>query len=225
MTPGVAHGSAQVRRYNHAVQGRERRRLPRPSPQTPECLPSATPRVVDTDTQSLDFRYMSIDNRYMIDTKRAGATGTLISLAVLGVGTVLMQIVAPLVAVEIGQEYPEVSHLVVPYSIAADLTVLAAQVGLVGLWIIVVAVARGRLFDSATRRWIVALRWCVVVATLIPAVVAAHLLFFVNVGGFGVILGLFAALAVGAGAYMLLTTATRAYDQAAADHSELAGVI
>ena len=147
------------------------------------------------------------------------------ALIALGLGTLLLQGLVVLQARETGALFPEVEHLVLPYSIAGVASVFAAQVGLFALWMIVEAVARGNLFGPATLRWINVLRGATVPAAIIPTLTALHAGFIVGVGGPGVLLALLAALTSGAAAFILMTLARRIYLAQAAEHAELAAVI
>lgn len=147
------------------------------------------------------------------------------ALVILALGTVLLQVLLPLQARETGILFPEVAHLVTPYSIAAVLAVFCVQVGLLALWMIVGSFARGTLYESSTLRWFGALRWSTVPATLIPSLVALHLLVVVGLGGPGVLLGFLATLATGAAMFILVTLTRRIYVTQAAEHAELEAVI
>lgn len=147
------------------------------------------------------------------------------ALLALGIGTLLVQVLVVVQARETGFLFPEVEHLVVPYSIAGILTVAAVQVGLVALWMIVSAIARGSFYQTATLRWIEVLRWVPVPAATIPSLVALHLLVMVGVGGPGVVLGLMAALVSGAAGFVLVTLGRQVYLIQAAEHAELETVI
>ncbi len=147
------------------------------------------------------------------------------ALVTLGLGTGLLQVLVVFQARETGFLFPEVEHLVAPYSIAGILTVMAGQVGLIAVWMIVNAIARGAFFQPATLRWIGVLRWATVPAAIIPSLVAVHLLAVVGLGGPGVILGLMAALASGAAVFILVTLGRQVYLMQAAEHAELEAVI
>lgn len=147
------------------------------------------------------------------------------SLVLIAVGTVLAQLLLPRLAWETGVMYHEVTHLVVPYSIAAVLMMVCVQAALVGVWLLVSTVPRGTLFDPRTVVFIDVIRIAIGAAAAIPAAVAVHLLFFVGLGGPGVLLGLAFVCVVGPALMILLTIARRVYLRARDDHAELEAVI
>lgn len=147
------------------------------------------------------------------------------ALVTMFLGAISLQILIPLVAFETGGLYPEVRHLVVPYSCAGVLSVLCGQVGLVAVWMLIAAMARGSLFATSALHWVDVLRWSVVPAAAIPAAVGLHLLAVVGLGGPGVLIGTAAAVAIGASAFIMLTLGRRLYLAQAAEHAELEGVI
>lgn len=147
------------------------------------------------------------------------------ALVLVALGTVLVQVLLPCQAAEIGETYPEVQNLVLPYSIAAVLMVVCAQVALLSVWKLISRVLRATLYAKGSLKWIDAMRWSVLIGAGIVAIVAGHLLFLVGIGGPGVVLGFFAALVLGSAAFLLLTILRRVFTAARDEHAELAGVI
>ncbi|MDO5701690.1 MAG: DUF2975 domain-containing protein [Bowdeniella nasicola] len=148
-----------------------------------------------------------------------------IALVAVALGSVALQVLIPLVSFETGWLYPEVRHLSLPYAVAGVLAVAAAQVVLLAVWNLLSHVRRATLYTDAAAGWIPVMRAAVVVATLLPAAVCLHLLVVAQVGGPGVILFLFAVLALGAAAYLLLGVLGGVLSDARAEHDELAEVI
>lgn len=148
-----------------------------------------------------------------------------VALGMMAAGTVLLQFLLPLTAGYYGTMYWEVAHLVTPYSIAAVLMMVCVQAAIVGLWLLVSTVPRGTLFEPRTVVYIDLIRMAIGAAAAIPAGVAFHLLFFVQVGGPGVLLGFAATCVVGAALVILLTIARRVYLTARDEHADLEAVI
>lgn len=147
------------------------------------------------------------------------------SLVLMAVGTVLAQLLLPVLALQTGRMYYEVAHLAVPYAVAAVLMVVCVQAALVGVWMLVSAVSRGALFDPRTVVFLDVIRIAVALAAAIPAGVAVHLLFFVGLGGPGVVLALAFVCVVCPAVEILLTLLRRVYLRAREEHDELEAVI
>lgn len=148
-----------------------------------------------------------------------------VSLALMAVGTVLAQVLLPVLALQTGGMYYEVTHVALPYAVAAVLMMLCVQVALVGAWLLVSAVSRGTLFDPRTVAFIDAIRIAVAAAVAILAAVAAHLLLFVGLGGPAVVLGLAVLVFMGPALMIFLTLLKKVYLSAREDHAELEAVI
>ncbi len=146
-------------------------------------------------------------------------------MALVGIGTLLLQLFLPWVSFEIGQTSPEVQHLWLPYAVASVITVLCAQLILISVWVLVSRFADGKLFTDQSLSWINTIRWAVLGFAAIPALVTGHLLFIVKLGGLDLILFLFADLSLGAAAFLLLTVLRQVFCTAKAEHAELAEVI
>ncbi|MGO3482494.1 MAG: DUF2975 domain-containing protein [Cellulosimicrobium funkei] len=150
-------------------------------------------------------------------------TRALLVLVVLG--TALSMFLAPLLAAEVGAQYPEVRSLVVPYSVLAVLALLAVEVALVAVWRLLGLAARDEVFDPRALRSVTVVIGCVVTVAILAATVFGHLTFVAQLGGPLVLLGLLGSL-VGGGALALLVVVLRALLRAAtADRRELAAVI
>lgn len=140
-------------------------------------------------------------------------------------GTVLAQVLLPLEALQTGRTYSEVAHLGVPYAVAAVLMVACLQIALVGVWMLVSAVSQGALYDQRTVVFVDVIRIALALAAAIPASVAVHLLFFVGLGGPGVVLALAFVCVVAPAVEILLTLLRRVYLRAREDHAELDAVV
>lgn len=129
------------------------------------------------------------------------------ALIALAVGSLLAQVLAPLLASETGRLYPEVAHVVVPYSIGAVAAIACLQVCLVAMWQLLSMIANRRVFEQPALRWLASVRVAAATACAIPALVMMHLLFGVGVGGPGIVLTLAADIVGGVGLAMALTIA------------------
>ena len=146
-------------------------------------------------------------------------------LIVLLIGTVLSQLLLPALANELGGQYEETAHLVVPYAVVGILAIACAQIALIMIWRLLGLVASNTIFTVQSLRWVNAIVACGVAAALLVASVPVHLLFFVRVGGPDVLVVLAGAV-VGGLAFVLLMAVMRDLLQAAtADRSELDEVI
>ena len=65
-------------------------------------------------------------------------------------GVLLLQLFCVYAAWETGEEFPEVSHLVVPYALAAVAALICVQVLIVALMMLVRAVSKGAFFTVKT---------------------------------------------------------------------------
>lgn len=146
-------------------------------------------------------------------------------MVMIGFGTLLAQVLLPLLAADTGRWFPEVQHLVVPYSIAAVLMVVGVQVALVGVWMLVTAFADGTLLDRRRVAHVDAIRLGVAVAAAIPAGTAIHLLFFERLGGPGIVLALAFVCVVGPSLWIFLSLLRTVYLRASDEHAELEAVI
>ncbi|WP_062291260.1 DUF2975 domain-containing protein [Demequina phytophila] len=139
-------------------------------------------------------------------------------------GAFLGQLLVPVVAREQGDVFPEVEHLVVPYSIAGIAAIACLQAGIVCVWALLTLIGDARIFTPRALRWVDAMAACGGAAAGICALTAGHLL-MTEGGGPGIVLAGFAAMVIG-GTFVLLTVAMRGLLAAAiADRAELAEVI
>lgn len=143
------------------------------------------------------------------------------TLALVGLGLLLGQFLVPVIASETGIEFPEVAHLVLPYTVAGILSLAALQLGLVLVWHLVSLVATGNIFTGGALRWVNAVIACLAAATAIPALVMFHLLFIVGLGGPGVLLGLGAVLLGGSALALLMVVMRGLLTDAIANRHEL----
>lgn len=148
-----------------------------------------------------------------------------LSVAGLLVGTILMQILLPVLAHQTGTAFPEVQDLVVPYAAAAVVTVLSIQVALAAVYGLISAIPRGEFFGARSATLIDVIRTALATAAAVPAVIAAHLLFFVGVGGPGVVLVLAASCVIGVALTVLIGLGKRLFLDARSEHEELGSVI
>jgi hypothetical protein len=147
------------------------------------------------------------------------------ALVVLLLGTVLAQVLVPVFASETGTRFTEVAHLVVPYSVAGILVIACSQVALLAVWRLLSLVDGGVIFTRRALRWVDLITACAAVATVLNAGTMIHLLFFVRLGGPGVVLGLAANLAGGLAFVLLMVVMRGLLESAIADRTELEEVI
>lgn len=146
-------------------------------------------------------------------------------LIVLMAGTVLTQVLVPMLAQDLGGPYEETAHLVLPYSVGGVLVIVCAQVALVMIWRLLSLVDTDTIFTVRAVRWVDAIIVCGVTAAVLTAAVAFHLLVIVGVGG-PAFLFLLAASVVGGAAFALLMAHMRDLLRAAiTQRSELDQVI
>ncbi len=148
-----------------------------------------------------------------------------VALVVILLGTVLAQVIMPVLASEEGKTFPEVAYLVVPYSVAAILFIGCGQVALLAVWRLLSMVSGGVIFTRRALRWVDVITACAAVATVLSAVVLIHMLSFVPGGG-GPTFYYLAACVVGGLAFVLLIVVMRGLlESAIADRAELDEVI
>ena len=129
-------------------------------------------------------------------------------LVVLLLGTVLAQVLVPVAASQVGARFPEVAHLVVPYSAAAILFIGSGQLVLLVVWRLLSLVDRGAIFTYRAVRWVDVILACSTIATVLTAGVLVHMLGFVPGGG-GPMIYYLAAAGVGGLAFVLLMIVMR----------------
>ncbi|HEX4936012.1 MAG TPA: DUF2975 domain-containing protein, partial [Gemmatimonadaceae bacterium] len=106
-----------------------------------------------------------------------------VALLVLLVASVLAQVLVPVSASEVGARFPEVAHLVGPYSLAAILFIACGQVALLAIWRLLSLVDGGVIFTHRAVRWVDVIVTCGAVATSLAVAVLVHMLAFVPGGG------------------------------------------
>jgi hypothetical protein len=147
------------------------------------------------------------------------------ALVILLLGTVLTQVLVPVLASEEAGIFPEVAYLAVPYSVALILVIACVQVALLVVWRLLSLVDGGVIFTRRALRWVDVITACAVVATVLSAGVLIHLLFVVGVGGPSVALALPASLAGGLAFVLLMVVMRGLLELAIADRTELDEVI
>jgi len=157
-------------------------------------------------------------SRTLVNTLRA-------LLVLVAVGVLLALVLAPMVASEVGGQYPEVAELVTPYSVIAILALLIVEVALVAVWHLLTLASRDQAFDPLALRSVGLLAWCACAVTVLVAAVFGHLTFGAKVGGPLVFLGLVGSVIAGAALTLLLVVLRELLRSAVADRQELTGVI
>jgi hypothetical protein len=154
---------------------------------------------------------------------RLAATSLRVALVVLLLGALLAQVLVPLLASELGGQYPEVAHLVVPYSVAAILAIACIQMALVAVWRLLSLISGSAIFTVRALRWVDAITVCAAAATVLSAGVMVYQ--FDQIGGPGVFLALAACVAGGVALVLLLVVMRGLLEVAVAHRSELDEVI
>lgn len=157
--------------------------------------------------------------------KPAAITLLRATLAVLLSGTFLAQCLIPVEASSTGATYPEVAHLVVPYSAAAILALVGVQAALVAVWRLLTLVSVGQVFTPRALRWVDLVVAGAALWTVLSGVVLVHLVAVVGVGGPGAALGLAACVVCGVAVALLMIVMRGLLQTATSDRSELAEVI
>src|SRR5664279_1925402 len=148
-----------------------------------------------------------------------------VALVVILLGTVLAQVITPVLASEEGKTFPEVAYLVVPYSVAAILFIGCGQVALLAVWRLLSLVDRRVIFTRRALRWVDVITACAAVATVLSAGVWIHMLGFVPGGGGPMIYYLAACVAGGLAFVLLMVVMRGLLVSAIADRAELDEVI
>ena len=148
-----------------------------------------------------------------------------VALVVLLLGTVLVQVLLPVQAYEVGTRLPEVAYLVVPYSVAAILFVGCGQVALLVVWRLRTLVDGGVIFTRRAMRWVDLITACGAAATMLSAGVLVHMLGFVPGGGGPTIYFMAACIAGGLAFVLLMVVMRGLLESAIADRAELDEVI
>ncbi|MDP9805732.1 UPF0716 family protein affecting phage T7 exclusion [Trueperella bonasi] len=151
-----------------------------------------------------------------------------ITLATLGLfilGLLFGQILVPISAKQIAFDFPEVSHLVDPYSVLGVLTLLCFQIAFVLIGILLRHSKHERFFSDSSRKVIKAIASAATLGCLIPVATAIHLFATIHAGGPAVMLGALASATGAIGLFCLGAIAVRAFDHLRAEHDELEAVI
>ena len=148
-----------------------------------------------------------------------------VAILVLLLGSVLAQILVPVYASEVGTRFPEVSHLVVPYSLAAILFIGCGQVALLAVWRLLSLVDDGTIFTRRAVRWVDLIVTCGAVATSLAGLVLIHLLGSVSGGGGPMVYYLGGCIAAGLAFVLLMVLMRGLLLAAVADRAELDEVI
>jgi hypothetical protein len=148
-----------------------------------------------------------------------------VAILVLLLGSLLAQVLVPVVATEQGRIFSEVAHLVVPYSLAGILLIAFGQASLLAIWRLLSLVNRGVISTHRALRWVDVITVCGALATVLSAGVMIHLLAFVRVGGPGVFFGLAASVAGGSAFVLLMVVVRGLLEAAISDRAELDEVI
>ncbi len=147
------------------------------------------------------------------------------ALLVLLLGSVLAQIVVPVLASDVGARFPEVAGLVVPYSAAAILFIGCGQLALLVVWRLLSLVDAGTVFTSAAVRWVDVIVASAAVATVLSVVVTIHMLGSVPGGGGPMVYYLAVCITVGLAFVLLMVVMRGLLVSAVADRAELDQVI
>lgn len=89
----------------------------------------------------------------------------------------------PTMARETGREYPEVEHLVTPYTIAAIVALLCVQFILIGIGVLVYQIRPSAEPRSSALTWVSVMIFAALFAGLLSILVAVHLVFVEDTGG------------------------------------------
>ena len=148
-----------------------------------------------------------------------------ITLVILIIAIIPFQLIAPLVANEVALFNPEVSHLVLPYSICAVGALCALQVILVALWLLAGNVETPAYYGRRSLKWLTLIQVATVFAAGLPTLGLAHAIWFVQVRHVMVTLGFIGFLTLGICFYALVSIGRFLYLQHTSAHDELEYVI
>ena len=144
-----------------------------------------------------------------------------VALVAILLGTVLAQVIMPVLASEEGKTFPEVAYLVVPYSVAAILFIGCGQVALLAVWQLLSMVKGEVIFTRRALRWVDVITACAAVATVLSVGVLIHMLSFVPGGGGPTIYFLAACIAGGLAFVLFMVVMRGLLESAIADRTEL----
>ena len=147
-----------------------------------------------------------------------------VALVILLLGSVLGQVLVPVVASQAAMTFPEVGYLVVPYSVAGILVIACGQLALLVVWRLLSMIEGQVIFTRRSLRLVDVITVCGAVATVLNAAVWIHLL-AVHGGGPGVLLWLVASIAGGVAFVLLMIVMRGLLEAAITDRAELDEVI
>jgi len=147
-----------------------------------------------------------------------------VALVILLLGSVLGQVLVPVVASQAAMTFPEVGYLVVPYSVAGILVIACGQLALLVVWRLLSLIEGQVIFTRRSLRLVDVITVCGAVATVLNAAVWIHLL-AVHGGGPGVLLWLVASIAGGVAFVLLMIVMRGLLEAAITDRAELDEVI
>jgi hypothetical protein len=148
-----------------------------------------------------------------------------VTLVVLLIGTVLAQLLVPVLAFAEATVFPEIAYLAVPYAVALIAVIVCAQVALLVVWRLLSLVGGGVIFTRRALRWVDVIIACAVVATVLSVGVLIHMLGFVPGGGGPTIYFMLACIAGGLAFVLLMIVMRGLLESAIADRAELDEVI
>ena len=148
-----------------------------------------------------------------------------IVLALVVLGTLLAQLLIPLIAHSYGEEYWEVTPLVIPFSLIGIFAVVCFQVAVVAVWKLLTYVAREEVFSRKARSWVNVIIGSGAVAAALVAGASAYLGLVAQIGGPGVMLTMVGSIVAGAAFVLLMLVMRGLLDNASASRRELAEVI
>jgi len=151
--------------------------------------------------------------------------GLRVVLAVLLLISVLVQVALPGWASAFATSSPEVTHLVVPYSLAAILFIGCGEVVLLAVWRLLSFVRSGAIFSARAVGWVDLIIGSAVVAIALTVTVVVSMIGMIP-GGPGPTIYLLAAVVAAGVAFTLLMIVMRTLlVSAVADRTELDGVV
>ncbi|MDY5584615.1 MAG: hypothetical protein SPG61_02330, partial [Arcanobacterium sp.] len=172
---------------------------------------------------SIDKRYFYIDNRYMFNKSFRFLFFFMVMLWLFGL--LLTQIIVPFLALEMAAEFPEVNHLVMPYSIMGISSILFLQIASVLLAIVVTRGSKVEFFHDTTRKLIKVSGALLILAFFIPTLVGFHFKWSMDAGGLMVVLTHFFAIVMMCIFLFFSHISLSAFDNARRDYEELGAVI
>ena len=140
---------------------------------------------------------------------RLAVIGLRVAIVFMFLGAVSAQLwFVPQLARDSAEEWPEIAHLAVPYTVLWITVAVCVQVVFVALWVLLSKVRRGAIFSESAFGWVNAIIAAGAVATLLVFGLEIHLLGIVDVGGppLGILL---TGLSTAGGAFVLIMVVMR----------------